>query len=78
MQEKIKRKKYTIQTANIYIIIIIAIIAVFCNFNTSRDTLRIAILNTLKTEILDSATLITYKLKDTLFIRNKAISLLNT
>ena len=61
-----------------YIITIIIIIVVFCDFNTSRNTLKIAILDTLKTEILDSATLITHKLKDALFIKNKAISLLNT
>ena len=78
-----KRKKYTIQTADIYAIIIITIIAVLCNFNASRDTLRIATLdtfknNTLKTEILNSATLVIYKSRDVLFTRNKAIGLLNT
>ena len=61
----------------------IIIIAVPCDFNTSRDTLRIAILdifknNTLKTKILNSATLVTHKLRDALFARNKAISLPNT
>ena len=56
----------------------IAIIAVSRDFNASRDTLRIAILNTLKTEILNSVTLMTYKSKDTLFIKNKAVGLLNT
>ena len=61
------------------------------DFNASHDTLRIAIFNTLriailntlknntlKTEILDSATLMTYKSRDALFVRNKAVSLLNT
>ena len=61
-----------------YIITIITIIAVFCNFNAFYNTFKIAILNTLKTEILDSVTLMTYKLRDILFARNKAISLLNT
>ena len=78
-----KRKKCTIQTADIYVIITITIIAVPRNFNTSCNTFRIATLdtlknNTLKTEILNSITLVTYKLKDTLFIKNKAVSLLNT
>ena len=83
-----KRKKRTIQTADTYAITTIAIIAVPCDFNASRDTLRIATLdtlkndtlknNTLKTEILDSATLVTHKSRDALFIRNKTISLLNT
>ena len=50
---------------------------VLYNFNAFYNTLRIIIFNTLKTKILDSATLITYKLKDALFARNKAISLLN-
>ena len=72
-----KRKKRTIQTANMYIIITIATIMVLCDFNTFCNTFRIAILNTLKTEILNSTTLITYKLRDTLFIRNMAVSLLN-
>ena len=48
----------------------IAIIAVPRDFNASC--------NTLKTEILNSVTLITYKLRDVLFARNKAVSLLNT
>ena len=61
-----------------YVIIIIAIIAVFYNFNTSCNTLRIAILDTLKTEILNSVTFVTYKLRDVLFTRNKAIGLPNT
>ena len=78
MQEKIKRKKRTIQTADIYTIITIAIIAVPHNFNTFYNTLKITIFNTLKTEIFDSVTLITYKSRDILFARNKAISLLNT
>ena len=61
----------------------IAIIAVPYNFNASRNTLRITILdtfknNTLKTKILNSATLVTYKSRDTLFAKNKAVSLLNT
>ena len=73
-----KRKKYTIQTANIYTIITITIITVPYNFNTFCNTLKIAILNALKTKIFNSITLITYKLKDALFVRNKAISLLNT
>ena len=73
-----KRKKHTIQTADIYAITIIVIIAVLCNFNTFYNTLRITTLNTLKTEILDSVTLVTYKSRDVLFVRNKAISLLNT
>ena len=56
---------------------------VFYNFNTSYNTLRIAILNTfknntLKTKIFNFITLITYKLRDTLFTKNKAVSLLNT
>ena len=55
----------------------ITIIAVPRDFNASCDTLKIAILDTLKTEIFDSVTLITYKLRDVLFIRNKAVSLLN-
>ena len=50
---------------------------VFCNFNTFYNTLRIIILNILKTEIFDSVTLITYKLRDILFTKNKAVSLLN-
>ena len=78
-----KRKKRTIQTADMYAITTIAIIAVPCNFNASRDTLRIATLDTLKndtlkTEILDSATLVTHKSRDALFARNKAVGLLNT
>ena len=78
-----KRKKRTIQTANTYTITIIAIIAVLCDFNASRNTLRIATLdtlknNTLKTEILNSATLMTHKSRDVLFARNKAVGLLNT
>ena len=61
----------------------ITIITVPCDFNAFCDTLKIAILNTfkndtLKTEILNSVTLVTYKLRDALFIRNKAINLLNT
>ena len=61
----------------------ITIIAVLYDFNAFYNTLRITTLNTLKndtlkTKILNSVTLITYKLRDTLFIRNKAISLLNT
>ena len=56
----------------------IATIAVPRDFNTSRNTLRIATLNTLKTEILDSATLVTYKSRDALFAKNKAVSLPNT
>ena len=50
---------------------------VFCDFNTSCNTLKIAILNILKIKILNSITLMTYKLRDILFARNKAISLLN-
>ena len=50
---------------------------VFCNFNTSCNIFRITTLNTLKTEIFNSITLITYKLRDVLFTRNKAISLPN-
>ena len=78
-----RKKKHTIQTANTYIITTIAIIAVFRDFNTSYNTFRIATLytlknNTLKTKILNSVTLVTYKLKDTLFIKNKAVSLPNT
>jgi len=78
-----KRKKRTIQTADIFAIIMIIIIAVPCDFNAFCDTLRIATFNTfkndtLKTEILDSVTLVTYKSRDALFVRNKAISLLNT
>ena len=73
-----KRKKHTIQTADIYAITTIAIIAVPRDFNASRDTLRIATLDTLKTEILDSATLVTHKSRDALFARNKAVGLLNT
>ena len=66
-----------------YVIIIIIIIAVFCDFNTSYNTLRIATLNTLKnntfkTKILNSATLVTYKSRDALFAKNKAIGLPNT
>jgi len=66
-----------------FVIIIITIITVPCDFNAFYNTLRIAILNTfkndtLKTEILNSVTLITYKLRDALFVRNKAIGLLNT
>ena len=61
-----------------YAITTITIITIPCNFNTSRDTLRIATLNTLKTEILDSATLVTYKSRDALFAKNKAVSLPNT
>ena len=77
-----KRKKRIIQTTDIYAITIIIIIAVLCNFNASHNTLKIATLdtlknNTLKTEILDSATLVTYKLRDALFIRNKAVNLPN-
>ena len=56
----------------------IIIITVLYNFNASYNTLRIAILNTFKTKILNSATLVTYKLRDALFIKNKAINLLNT
>ena len=61
----------------------ITIIAVLRDFNASRNTLRIAILNTfknntLKTEILDFITLVTYKLRDALFTRNKAVGLPNT
>ena len=78
-----KRKKRTIQTANIYTIITIAIIAVPYNFNIFCNTLKIATLNTLKNntlkiKILNFATLVTYKLRNTLFIKNKAVSLLNT
>ena len=56
---------------------------VLCDFNTSCDTLRITIFNTfknntLKTKIFDFITLVTYKLRDALFIRNKAVGLLNT
>ena len=65
-----KRKKRTIQTADTYAITTIAIIAVPRDFNASRDTL--------KTEILDSATLVTHKSRDALFARNKAVGLLNT
>ena len=72
-----KRKKRIIQTTDIYAITIIIIIAVLCNFNASHNTLKIATLDTLKTEILDSATLVTYKLRDALFIRNKAVNLPN-
>ena len=61
-----------------YIITIIAIIIVFYNFNAFHNTLKIAILNTFKTKILNSITLMTYKLRNALFIRNKAVSLLNT
>ena len=61
-----------------YVIIIIIIITVPHNFNASYNTLRIVSLNTLKTKILNSATLVTYKLRDTLFAKNKAISLPNT
>jgi len=66
-----------------FVIITIIIIIVPRDFNTSYNTLRIVILNTfknntLKTKILNSATLVTHKLRDALFIRNKAISLLNT
>ena len=56
----------------------IIIITVLYNFNASYNTLRIAILNTFKTKILNSTTLMTYKSRDTLFIRNKAVSLPNT
>ena len=73
-----KRKKHTIQTADIYAITTITIIAELRDFNTSRDTLRIATLDTLKTEILDSVTLVTHKSRDALFAKNKAVSLLNT
>ena len=73
-----KKKKRTIQTADTYAITTIAIIAVPRDFNASRDTLRIATLDTLKTEILDSATLVTHKSRDALFARNKAVGLLNT
>jgi len=66
-----------------FVIIIIIIIVVPCDFNAFRDTLKIAIFNTFKnntfkTKILNSVTLVTYKSRDALFIRNKAISLLNT
>jgi hypothetical protein len=66
-----------------YIIITIAIIVVPCDFNTFCNTLRITTFDTLKndtlkTKILDFVTLGTYKLRDILFARNKAISLLNT
>ena len=57
---------------------IIITITVPYNFNTFCNTLRIITLNTLETKIFNFTTLITYKLRDTLFIRNKAISLLNT
>ena len=73
-----KRKKRTIQTADTYAITTIAIIAVPRDFNASRDTLRIATLDTLKTEILDSVTLVTHKSRDVLFARNKAVGLPNT
>jgi hypothetical protein len=78
-----KRKKCIIQTANIYTILLIAIIAVPRDFNASYNTLKIATPNTLKndtlkTKIFNSVTLMTYKLRDTLFARNKAINLLNT
>ena len=78
MKKKKKKKKHTIQTADIYAIIIIAIIAVSCDFNASCDIFKIATLDTLKTEIFDSATLVTYKSRDALFVRNKAVGLLNT
>ena len=61
-----------------YAITIIVIITVLYDFNTFYDTLRIATLNILKTEIFNFVTLITHKSRDILFIRNKAISLLNT
>ena len=61
-----------------YAITIIVIIVVSCDFNASCDILRIAILDTLKTKILNSITLVTHKSKDALFARNKAIGLLNT
>ena len=61
-----------------YAIITITIIVISCDFNASYNTLKIAILNTLKTEIFNSATLVTHKSRDTLFVKNKAISLLNT
>ena len=61
-----------------YAIITIVIIALLRDFNTSYNTLRIAILDTLKTEIFNSVTLITYKLRDILFVKNKAINLPNT
>ena len=61
-----------------YTITIIITITVPYNFNTSCNTLRITIFNTLKTEILNFTTLMTHKSRDTLFARNKAISLLNT
>ena len=49
-----------------------------CNFNTSYNTLKITILNTLKnntlkTEILNSVIFVTYKSRDALFTRNKAV-----
>ena len=61
-----------------YAIIIITIIAVPYNFNTFCNTLKITIFDTLKTKILNSVTLVTYKLRDILFVKNKAVSLLNT
>ena len=61
-----------------YAITTIAIITVLCDFNASYNTLRITTFNTLKTEILNYITIITYKSRDALFIRNKAVSLLNT
>ena len=70
MQEKTKRKKRIIQTADTYAITTIAIITVPRDFNASRDTL--------KTEILDSVTLVTHKSRDVLFARNKAVGLPNT
>ena len=61
-----------------YIITTILIIIVPYNFNISHNTLKIVTLNTLKTKILNSITLVTHKSRDTLFIKNKAINLLNT
>ena len=60
-----------------YAIIIIAIIIVLCDFSASYNTIKIIISNTLKIKILNSVIFITYKLRDALFIRNKAVSLLN-
>ena len=57
-----------------YAIIIITIITVPYNFNAFYNTLKIAILdtlknNTLKTKILNSITVMTYKSRDALFVK---------